>query len=71
MWTFASEKVAAEFLLELTNGAGQGRLRDIAFLRRASEIKGSRNRQEITNLVHFHRADSQSFSSDIHDGQCA
>jgi hypothetical protein len=67
MWAFASEKVAAQLLLELLDSTGQGRLRDIAFPRRAREIKRLCNRHEITNLVHFHRTGSKSFSSDVHD----
>jgi hypothetical protein len=55
MRTFAPEEVAAQLVFELADGSGQRRLCYVALFRGAREIKRPRHRQEIANLVHFHR----------------
>src|SRR5215472_7828229 len=56
MWTFAPEQLAAQLVFELADGTGQRRLCYVALLGGTREIKRARHCQEITNLVHFHRA---------------
>ena len=46
----------AEFMLELLDGARQGRLADVALLRRPREVQGPGKRDEIAHLLHFHGA---------------
>src|SRR5207248_5013253 len=50
----APEQIAAQFCLELLDGACQRRLRYVAFVGRAREVENSRDRKEIPNLMHFH-----------------
>ena len=50
----APEQVAAEFGLQLLDGAGQRRLGDVAFFRGAREVERTADRQEVADLVHFH-----------------
>src|SRR6516164_2358359 len=50
----APQQQPAELLLELLDRPGQGRLRDIAVLRRTREIQGVGDRQKIAHLVHLH-----------------
>jgi|ERR1700760_2297103 hypothetical protein len=56
MRAFTPEQVAAQLFLELPNGARQGGLGNIAFLGGAREIERAGDRQEISDLVHFHRS---------------
>ena len=50
----ATKQIAAEFGLELLDGARQRRLRHVAVIGRAREIQRARYREEISHLVHFH-----------------
>jgi len=50
----APKQVAAQFLLEIADGAAQRRLRDVTFLGGLGEIQRFRHRQEIADLMHFH-----------------
>src|SRR5690348_7911457 len=52
--TLAAEQVAAKLRLEQLDRARQRRLRDIALLRRAREVRRARDRQEIADLMHLH-----------------
>ena len=52
----AVEQGAAELMLELLDGARQGRLADVALLRRPREIQRPGKRDEIAHLLHFHGA---------------
>ena len=54
----AVEERPAKLMLELLDGAGQRRLADVAALRRAREIELARERDEIADLLHLHRAAS-------------
>src|SRR4029077_7797546 len=49
-----AEGIAHELPFEVTNGAGQGGLRDVALLSRAREIERPGDRQEVADLMHFH-----------------
>ena len=51
----AMKQRAAHLLLELLDGARQRRLRHVAALGRAGEIQVLAQREEIADLVHFHR----------------
>ncbi len=52
--TFAPEKVAAEFGLQLFDRPRQRRLRDIALVGGAREVEHARDREEVANLMHLH-----------------
>jgi hypothetical protein len=54
----ASEQLAAEFALELFDGAREGGLRDVALLGGTREVPRPRDCQEIPNLMHFHQCAS-------------
>jgi len=47
----AGEQQAAQFILDLLDRPGQGWLRDVALFRRADEISGPRDCQEIANFM--------------------
>src|SRR5258708_20362527 len=51
---FAPEQVAAELGFELLDRARQRRLRHMAFLGGAGEIRKLRHREKVTDLVHLH-----------------
>jgi len=51
---FTAEQVAAKLLLELADRARQRGLRDIALFGGAREIEHARDRQEVSDLMHFH-----------------
>jgi len=53
--TLAVEQRTAQFGLERLDRARQRWLADIAALGRAREIERVRNREEIADLLHFHR----------------
>lgn len=55
MLALAPQQLACELFLELPDGSGQGGLRDVALFGRAREVERARDRQEIADLVHFHR----------------
>ena len=67
MRTLAAEQVATQLVFELADGAGQRRLRDVALFGGPREIKRPCHREQITNLVHFHRIASQVLPSAITD----
>src|SRR5262245_58617521 len=48
------EQRPAQLLLQELDGSGQGRLGDVAGLRRTGEIELLADRQKIANLLHFH-----------------
>jgi len=50
----APVQVAAEFVLQLADRARQRGLRDIALLGGTREVQRAGDRQEVTDLVHFH-----------------
>ena len=50
----ALEERAAEFLLQMLDGARQRRLGDIAVRSGARKVAGARNRQEVSELVQLH-----------------
>ena len=54
MWPFAAEQIAAKLAFELTDGAGERGLCDIAFLGGAREIERPRYSEEVADLMHFH-----------------
>jgi hypothetical protein len=63
----AVEQMPAEFGLELLDGAGEGRLRQVNELCSAVEIQGSAHREKILDLVHLHvrlQPDKRRASSD-------
>lgn len=47
----------AELILQQLDGALEGGLRDVALLRRAGEIQFLADREEVSDLMHFHRDD--------------
>jgi hypothetical protein len=51
---FTAEQLATELGFESLDGAGEGRLGDMAALSRAMKIKCLRDRQEIPDLSHLH-----------------
>jgi hypothetical protein len=51
----AAEQEPAQLLLELLDGAGERRLGDVALLGGAREVERLADREEIADLVHFHR----------------
>jgi hypothetical protein len=53
-FTLAAKKRPAELLFEKLDGARQGGLGHIAEFARAGEIQLVGQREEISNLVHFH-----------------
>jgi hypothetical protein len=52
--TLAPEQQSAELLLELLDGAGQGRLGDVALLGGARKVQGLADCEEVADLMHFH-----------------
>jgi len=52
--TLAPEQVSAELTFELADGAGEGRLGDVALLGGPREIERSRHGEEVADLMHFH-----------------
>ena len=52
------EQGAAQFVFQLLDGASEGGLRDIAFLRRLGEVQGPPDGEEIADLVGLHRLHS-------------
>jgi hypothetical protein len=51
----AAEQEPAQLLLELLDGAGERRSGDVALLGGAREVERLADREEIADLVHFHR----------------
>src|SRR6516225_2925330 len=56
---FTVKEGTAEFSLELLNGPGEGRLRNVALFSRAREVQFLRDRKKITDLMHFHAGTPQ------------
>jgi hypothetical protein len=52
--SLAPEELATELDFQVLDGTGQGRLRDVTLFGGAREIQGARNRQKVSDLVHFH-----------------
>ena len=48
------EQIAPELAFELADGAGEGRLGDVAFLGGTGEIERPGHREEVADLMHFH-----------------
>jgi hypothetical protein len=61
----ASQQEPAELLLELVHGTRQRGLGDAAVLRRAREVQGLADRQEVADLVHFHAEPSSRIGSTL------
>ena len=53
--TLAPEEVSSELRFKLLDRARKRRLRDIAVLRCAREVERARDRQKVSDLIHFHR----------------
>ena len=51
----AAEQIAAKLAFELADGAGEGGLGHVTFLRRAREIERARHGEEVADLMHFHK----------------
>ena len=51
----AAQQLAAELVLELLDGARQRGLGNVAVLGRTSEVQFARYRQEVADVMHFHR----------------
>jgi hypothetical protein len=54
---FTPKQLATELAFERLDGAGQGRLRHIAALRRPGQIQRLADRQEVPDVVHFQGTD--------------
>lgn len=52
---FPQQQWASQFVLQLLDRLGQRRLGHVALLRRAGEVEGLRDRQEVSDLVQLHR----------------
>ena len=51
----APEQEPAELVLQLLDCAGERRLGDVTLLGRAGEVQGLAYREEVADLMHFHR----------------
>ena len=51
----AAEQIAAELAFELTDGAGEGGLGHVTFLRGTREIERARHGEEVADLMHLHK----------------
>ena len=51
----AVKQRAAKLFFQLLDGAGQRGLRNVGALRRAREVQLLAQREEVANLMHFHR----------------
>jgi hypothetical protein len=55
VWPFSPKKIASKFALEVLDRARERRLSDVALFSGPREIEVSGDRQEVSDLMHFHR----------------